>query len=509
MEPSPSSIFSTFFEEADEIVQFKISATLRLTELSPNFGCACVVFQDDKQLFQSDSIWHSKTPKFQQKMSIIPTFAYQQNLTFYILEMTPHVQELSEYKRIGEVTIPLGQILVNDGVEATLIGGVGDVQIEVIQDYNGRGVISLVVAFAAMPKNHWLMKNYPRLHVCKYDRFSGRWTSIYKTNIIKRSETGQWDPFSLACRQLVGNDYSRKIRFLVEDVQDEAKPIEIGHVDVPLKSVANIRNVLLKLVPANPRQARAGEIIIRASTLVERQTFFGHIKNGLRFNFAVGIDFSVGNRPARDTKSLHYTSIGKKNCYESCIDSIGNTIEPYSLEKKFRAWGFGAKFNRMLCQVIPLIQGDQESVGTKEILNAYWRIFEHLQFDHPICVCPSTNKALELIGEKTDLSKYLVFLLLIQEDPTDLDDFVDLLYAHQYDPLTVIIIGIGDNDFPLTSEKFPTGKAPRNSKTGDEFDRDFTIFLRYKDYGNEGLNQLTTHACQKIPQQASHWIELH
>lgn len=508
MDPSPSSIFSTYFDQSDEVVQLKISATLRIHDIGPNFGCSCVVFQDNGQIFQSDSIWHSKTPKFQQQMSVIPTMSNPQLLNFCILEMTPHVQEISKYKKIGDVTISLGQILVNNGVEATLMGGAGDVKIEVIQDFKGRGVISLIVAFASMPKNHWLLKNYPFLQVCKWEMSKKVWVPVFRTKTIKRSECGQWEPFSLACRQLCDNDYSRKIRFVVIDEPDDKPPIEIGHVDVPLKSIGNVRNALLKLVPANPLQARAGEIIIRASTLVERQTFFGHIKNGLRFNFACSIDFSAGNRPARDTKSLHYTAIGQKNCYESCIDCIGGTVEQYSSDKKCRAWGFGAKVNRMLCQVIPLMPQGKDLIGVKEILNSYWRLFEHLQFDHPICVCQSTLKAFEIMGDHPTISNYLVYLLLIQEDPSDLKEFVDLLYQHQYDPLSVIIIGIGDNDFPQTTSKFPTGGTIINSHS-NPFDRDFITFIKFKNFGKEKLDLLTKTACCSIPEQAVHWVEIH
>lgn len=470
--------------------------------------CAVYTLGTDA-VFTTEGSWRNKNPHFTTQMTIIPKFNDQQLLKFALLELTPTIKPLSEYNVIGDVVISLGQILVNGGVEATLMGGAGDVKIEVNQASHGRGVLSMIVAFVSMPKDHWLMKNYPQLVICKRVEEEDDWSPVFSSEIIKRSETGQWAPISLPCRLICDSDYTKPIRLLVQDAEPGKPIIPVGHVDLSVKQAGEAHNLRLGLIPANPKSARAGSIIIRAANLIERLTFYGHIKQGLRFNFACSIDFAASNRPPRDTKSLHYTSIGHKNNYELCIDSIGGIVEQYSEDKHCFAWGFAARMNRQLNHAFSLTStsGQPKLTGVKDILNAYWRIFEKIQFDKPVSVCPSTSRALELVKGKKDQGCYLVFMLLIDDDPIDLNSLVDLLYLNQFEPISVIVIGIGENEFAKTEEKFRPGIPHKNSQ-GQEFERDFVIFIRFNDFGSDNIAQLASTALFSIPDQAVHWVEV-
>ncbi|OHT05313.1 hypothetical protein TRFO_26933 [Tritrichomonas foetus] len=474
-----------------------------------NFGCACAVYTlgtDD--VFITESQWKTKTPQFTTKLSIIPKFTDQQQLRFVLLEMTPVIQSIDQYKQIGDVVISLGQILVKGGVEATLMGGIGDVNIEVDQESRGRGVLSMIVAFVSMPKDHWLMKNYPQLVVLKKGQ-NDEWIPVFSSEVIKRSETGQWAPISLPCRLICDSDYSRQIRLLVQDVQKGNRIKPIGHVDIPVKLVGEARNMRLGLIPADPIVARAGSIIIRAATLIERLTFFGHLKRGLRFNFSCAIDFSANNRPPRDPKSYHYSSHDQKTPYEITIQSIGGVIEQYSDEQICYAWGFGARINRQICHTISLTDesGNSQLRSVHKMLNAYSTLFDKISFDRPIAVCPSMNMALNLVKGKKDPRCYLVHVIMISDDPSDLNQFCDLLYVSQNEALSVIIVGIGDSDFAKTEEKFRPGCPHKNSQ-GAKFDRDFVSFLKYSDFGQENIPQMISTALYSIPEQAIHWAEV-
>jgi hypothetical protein len=421
------------------------------------------------------------------------------------MEMTPVIKDIKDYLVIGDTEISLGQILVNGTVSEHLRNGFSDISITVKQAARCRGVLSMIVAFVGMPKNHWLLKNYPQLVICKRAD-AGEWKEVFGTEVIKRSETGQWAPISLPCRLICENDYSRQIRLLVRDSEPGRPPVSIGYLDISVQTLGTARNLHLGLIPANQLAARAGSILIRAASLTERLTFYGHIQRGLRFCFACAIDFASGNRPASDTKSLHYLLFKHPNAYEKIMSAIGGVVEQYSNHRLCQAWGFGAKLNRQLSQTSPLVNetGSPKLAGVFSLLNAYAAIIEKLQFDGPAELLPSFNQALQGIQDQGEIKEYLVFLVMIHADPVDLSKFLEAVHAHQSSPVSVVIVGIGTNSFARALEKFRPSKL-RAMEEDMEIDR--IVFLRYVDFGAEGLPQMTSTALLAVPDQAIRWLE--
>jgi hypothetical protein len=387
-------------------------------------------------------------------------------------------------------------------------GGVCDIRINPSQDTRGRGVLSLVVAFAGMPKDHWLYKNHPQLTICKKDPEKGEWIPVFTSEIIKRAEAGQWPPMALPCALLCDNDYNRQIRLIVRDAE-AGKPITpIGYVDVQVKAAAEARNWQMGLIPSTPRNARAGSIIIRAGNLVDRLTFFGHIQKGLRFNIAVAIDFSVGNRPASDPKSLHYIVFKHPNSYERIIDAIGSVVEQYSTTQICYAWGFGACFKRQLSHVIPITNeaGSPALIGIHQLLTAYTLIVEKLQFDGTIAITPALEEAAKIVTSWPERREYLVFLILLQDDPGDLAAFLQGLRRHQGLPMGVLIIGVGVSLFPALSDKFRAG-TPQTDDVGKQYERELVKFIKYADFKSENMAQMVSLALVTLRDEAVRWME--
>jgi hypothetical protein len=145
-------------------------------------------------------------------------------LRFVVLEMTPEVQPIESYHVIGEVEIPLGRILIHDSlVEA---GRDCDVRVSAAQPSRWL-ILAMIVAFVGLPKSHWLQRNYPQLLVCKQLPGRNNWISVHETEIIKRSDTGQWQPISISCRLICDNDLDRSIRFFVRDSEPILEMTEI------------------------------------------------------------------------------------------------------------------------------------------------------------------------------------------------------------------------------------------------------------------------------------------
>jgi hypothetical protein len=463
---------------------------------------------DEPTPFTTEAAWGTKTPTFNTPFTIIPRTVDLQLLRFVLLKLTPMIKPIEEYEVLGEAEIPLGRILVHNGVCETMKGGLCDIRISVSQAARGRGVLSLVVAFAGMPKDHWLHRNYPQLVVCKSTVGTNEWTPVFTTQIVKRSEAGQWPPFALPCALLCDNDYTRRIRLLVQDAEPRRPVVGIGYVDVQVQAAGEARNWHMGLIPSDPKVARAGSIIIRAGNLVERLTFFGHVQRGLRFGLAVAIDFSSGNRPMSDPKSLHYIVFKHPNAYERIIEAIGMVVEQYSATQTCYAWGFAAKLKRQLSQAIPITNeaGSSALAGVHQLLTSYAALVEKLQFDGPIHVTPTLEEAVTLVRAAPDWHEYLLFLILLHDDPSDLPAFLQCLWRNQKLPFTVLIIGVGSNRFPLLSEKFRSGSVQVDDQ-GREYDRELVKFIKYAEYRGENIAQMVSLALFTLRDEAVRWME--
>jgi hypothetical protein len=232
------------------------------------------------------------------------------------------------------------------------------------------------------------------------------------------------------------------------------------------------------------------------------------IKKGLRFTFACAIDFAATNRPPNDPKSLHYLRFKHANTYERIIESIGSVVEQYSTTQIFRAWGFAAKLNRQLSQTIPLLTeaGDCDLVGVHQLLASYAALIEKLHFDQPVAIVPSTQEVLKQIQKNTELREYSVFLILLQDDPVDLAEFVRLLWDHQHDPISILIFGLGNAMFHQLLARFKMGTTHRD-ESGRAWERDVVRFVRYNDWGQDNEAQMIATALSHLQQEAIGWFE--
>lgn len=499
--------FSAFFDDRDDQIHLMLRARLSTTEkVKQRFGCAIAIYYNENlPPFITESVWGNKKPEFQTKFSIIPRINNSQTFNVVLLEMTPTIKPVDEYKKIGETKVSLGKILIEGKTTLTLDNA--EIDISVHQESSGRGVLSMIIAFYKLPLDHWLIKNYPELQILKYDENIKDWASIYSSECVKRSDVGQWAPILLPCRLVCEDDYNREIKLVVINAEPGKEKYPIGYCHMTIKEISECRNKKIVLIPADPKKARAGNLIIRAATLIERSTFYGHIKNGLRFNFACAIDFNISNRPPRDSKSLHYTTVGEMNPYQTCMTEIYSAIEPYCDGRSFHAWGFAAKYKRVLNHCFPLVthDGSPELNSIRDLQNSYWAIFEFIQFDKPVMICPATQMAINQVKGSKNPADYLVFLILIERVPDDFGDFVDLLYDNQHEPISIVIMGIGEYNFSQFEEYFVPGSFIKNSQ-GKPFEREFVVFVKYNTISN--ISQLTSTALLCVPEQAIHWVEV-
>eukprot|EP00558_Chaetoceros_sp_UNC1202_P013671 CAMPEP_0197233596 /NCGR_PEP_ID=MMETSP1429-20130617/1612_1 /TAXON_ID=49237 /ORGANISM="Chaetoceros sp., Strain UNC1202" /LENGTH=330 /DNA_ID=CAMNT_0042691861 /DNA_START=14 /DNA_END=1006 /DNA_ORIENTATION=- len=182
-------------------------------------------------------------------------------------------------------------------------------------------------------------------------------------------------------------------------------------------------------------------------------SFLDYISGGCELDLGVAIDFTSSNRNPTVPGSLHDMDPTKLNEYENAIVSVGRIVSRYDSDKRYSVWGFGAKYENVTRHAFQV--GDKPEVeGIRGILDAYKQMFlRGIHMSSPVVlekvIRAATKKATKeaedaLIEGK---QKYNILLILTHGNVSDLTATKAALKEASSAPLSVIIVGIGKNDF--------------------------------------------------------------
>eukprot|EP01126_Amoeba_proteus_P015190 TRINITY_DN1676_c0_g3_i4.p1 TRINITY_DN1676_c0_g3~~TRINITY_DN1676_c0_g3_i4.p1 ORF type:complete len:468 (-),score=94.26 TRINITY_DN1676_c0_g3_i4:74-1435(-) len=183
----------------------------------------------------------------------------------------------------------------------------------------------------------------------------------------------------------------------------------------------------------------ARRVNVRLSTVLGESNF-------KRTRLIFGVDFTRSNtwngRNTFNGSGLH--TVGQvENPYQRVLRVVGEALEGYSVDKKILTFGFGDQRThaRDTFSFFP------DCVGGKDydlILEQYKEIAKSIQLSGPTSWAPVIRKAIEVT--KSHQGHHT--LVLITDDPADESKVMDTRHAieeaHQV-PLTIIVVGVGDN----------------------------------------------------------------
>lgn len=232
-----------------------------------------------------------------------------------------------------------------------------------------------------------------------------------------------------------------------------------------------------------------------------RPEFIDYLTGGCQISLAVAIDFTASNGDPRVPGTPHYFhTAGSKqwNDYEKAIFAVGSILAKYDSDNKFPVWGFGAKYNDRVRHCFQC-GTDVEVEGVQGIMDAYRGVFRTpLRMSFPTKFTEVIRTAAgyaqheqEGAREEGHLS-YTILLILTAGNVEDIQETKKHLIAASKEPLSVVILGIGDTDFS-------------GMEFLDDFDaeheagRDITKFVEFNDY--KSYNALTEAVLDEIPDQ--------
>ena len=241
--------------------------------------------------------------------------------------------------------------------------------------------------------------------------------------------------------------------------------------------------------------------IINNSKISRQFNFIDYLKSGVTIKLTIGIDFTASNKAPDDPYSLHYLG-DEMNDYELAIKACGSIVAYYDYDQSFPVYGFGAilkgEQKPNMCFNINF-RNDPKIYTIDNVINEYRNCFENIILAGPTEFCPLIQRVNETIKEENNPLKYHILMILTDGIIVDQQKTIDALVEGSFLPLSVIIIGIGNDHFQEMIQ-LDGDEIPLISSNGIKRMRDLVQFVPFNKYRNDP-NELAAQVLEEVPRQ--------
>ena len=225
--------------------------------------------------------------------------------------------------------------------------------------------------------------------------------------------------------------------------------------------------------------------------------------------------FAGSNGYPSDPRSLHYNDpTGRPNQYVTAIKAVGDIIQDYDSDKQFPALGFGAKIpphGQVSHEFFLNLNSESPFCsGVDGVLAAYFNSLNNVQLYGPTNFAPVIKHVANFASAyQNDPTNYFVLLILTDGIITDLEETKRAIIAASSLPLSLIIIGVGDEDFTDMDALDSDDRLLKSS--GLVAKRDIVQFVEMKNYlvgSSWNKDLLAKSVLAEIPKQLQSYMKM-
>ncbi|KAG5190400.1 Copine-domain-containing protein [Tribonema minus] len=437
---------------------------------------------------------------------------YDADSAFKTADATDRLQlDKQDFQGYAEITIAeiigrKGQCWEGDLVKGKPpTAGRGRVRIVAEEVANSNSLVQIDVRASGLPRGADAFLVLSRISEM------GAAARCYKTEVVKSGKTPSFARISVALSTLANGDTLRPLRIEVFDYKKSGRHILIGMCEL---SVNDIISRATSQEPAYLSRSQNGRgagsdsmLIFDACTLVPQPSFFDYIAGGCSLNFVVAIDYTASNGPVNDPTSLHYQHpSGQLTEYAQAIQGVGQVLAYYDSDQLYPVYGFGgcppgeAVANH--CFAVTGNEADPCVQGIAGVLEAYYASLQRIKLHGPTLFAPVIAQATALAASTLDPERqnYWVLLLLTDGLIYDMDNCIDSLVAAAEYPISVIIVGVGRENFAPMRTLDGDDQRLRSSR-GQYAVRDIVQFVAMSDFVGRGYEELAREVLAELPRQ--------
>uniref|UniRef100_A0A4W5MIF2 Copine 7 n=1 Tax=Hucho hucho TaxID=62062 RepID=A0A4W5MIF2_9TELE len=476
-------------------VELRVACKALLDRDTLNKSDPCVIL-----MVQNQGQWTELDRTEVIKSNLHPVFAKVFTLDYYFEEAQKLRFEV--YDIHGTHSIGTRDDDFLGGVECT---SCAHVHAEEISGNNG--YVELFFCAKKLDDKDLFSKSDPFLEIYRIND-DGTEQLVHRTEVIKNNLNPVWEPFKVSLISLCSCDEDRKLKCLVWDYDSRGKHDFIGEFYATFREMQKIgggskvtwdcMNPKYKLKKKNYKNS--GVVILSDLKLHRVYSFLDYIMGGCQIHFTVAIDFTASNGDPRNSCSLHYINPYQPNEYLKALIAVGEICQDYDRlsdlffpPNKQVSHDFAINFN----------PEDDECEEIQGVVEAYQNCLPKIQLYGPTNVSPIISRIAKLsAGEETikDASRYHILLILTDGVVTDMADTREAIVRASYQPLSIIIVGVGNADF--TDMQILDGDdGVLRSPKGEPVLRDIVQFVPFRDFKTASPAALAKCVLAEVPNQ--------
>jgi len=413
---------------------------------------------------RTERIADTLNPAWQTKFIIDYKFEERQLLKFVIVDVDSDSDRLAEHDFLGSIEVSLGEIVAEQarGFKKTLggkslEGGI----IHIVSEELSSNKENVTFNFSAnnLDKKDLLGKSDPFIEICRSTE-SSEYVVLHRTEVVKNNLNPKWKTFQIDVRTLCNGDYHRDLMFKVYDWNRSGSHDLIGTFHTTLnrlkagKCADNVYDChnSEKQKKKGSKYKNSGVVTLNSISIVSVPSFLDFIQGGTQVNFTVAVDFTASNGKPTDPTSLHYRDPhGRPNQYQTAIRAVGDIIQDYDSDKQFPALGFGARIppsGQVSHEFFLNLTDNPFCAGMEGVLAAYNSSLHNVQLYGPTNFSPVIRHVAQFANAyQADPTNYFVLLIITDGVITDLEETKGAIIAASQLPLSIIIVGVGEEDF--------------------------------------------------------------
>ncbi len=246
-------------------------------------------------------------------------------------------------------------------------------------------------------------------------------------------------------------------------------------------------------------------------------SFLDYIASGLEISLLIGIDFTKSNKDANLPDSLHHLDAAgyPSNDYVQAIKSVVQILDHYDSDHKFPVYGFGSRLppSYTHCSHLFACNGDffkPEVVGVQGVLDAYTAALKSVLLHGPTNlheIIALMTQVAEIAIQGTNTLRYYLLLILTDGVISDMRATIDEIVRASELPISIVVIGVGDEDFSLMKILDGDENRLKSSSLGREAKRDIVQFVPFNEYRGAPLYKLAMETLDEIPREIVNFFD--
>ena len=466
-----------------------------------------------KLIGRTEVIWDNLDPEFSTCIELDYFFEVETRLNFKVFDMNlDRTGKEVQGEFLGQCEYSLCQIVgnrghwlmkrLNDNESQPVNGHISVRAVEV--DNESDTLVEVEFEGVKLDYSTWCCQRLKPMFILYRMMEADGHQRVY-TSEDQRGTNPHWKKMSRTVGNLAGGDMDKQLIFEFNDFSSSGKHKAIGKFSFTLKELREGDKTVFRVFSEDKLNKKYfGDVRIASIRFTPEPTFLEFLYGGCTINLVIGVDFTNSNKKPTDPKSLHYIDPVKRNPYQSALYAVGNILIEYDNDKEVPMFGYGAIVNEKVnhCFAMNFDEDNPSVSGIDGIMEAYSNSVQRVILSAPTYFAPIIAATVSMAKQaNVDQFNQQYFILLIITDGqiTDMRDTIDIIVEGSKYPMSIVIVGVGNEKFTSMDDLDSDDQLLENSRK-EKAERDIVQFVPYNRY-SDNIEGLTSEVLKEIPRE--------